>query len=279
MKNFGKIALGGVFLFLFLALFSYLPSKAETILEQDEVLEYDLDGNGKKEKIVYYISKDYDNLSGLSLYINDSLAYNYAPSEYLYYGAKVYITDINPGDKNKEVVVDFNEEFNHTFYVFRYKKNKLKLLLKQEYVYWAFDLVSEQKKGENVLMYDEAYCALGNNVPIIKNYKIKKQTLKEIKPKDKIYDVVSDRWGLGDNWYTAAKKITVYKSSDGKKTVKTINAGTEFIVTKIKYKKNTAVYAEIKIKGETKSAGWINVKYYEGCDWNDKLVENPSFAG
>ena len=129
-------------------------------------------------------------------------------------------------------------------------------------------------------MQDPITCALGNHIHIIRNYKIKNKKLVEVLPKSNTYIVPEeDDYGYERRWYTAAKNITVYKSSDGKKAVSTIKTGTEFTITKIKFVNDKAKYALIDIKGGKKSAGWIDIEYYDGCSWEDKLIENPGFAG
>jgi len=271
MKKYLKITLGFAALAFFLAIGAFLPIKAATYLEADVEHYYDLDGDGKDEKILYsliYGEEGYYSVD-LEIYINDSL-FMCSPDEY-YNDISITLTDINPADKYKELEVEFVEDGDYcTYNVYRYKKNKLSLLFSTDYF-----LLPEQKNGNKVLVHDYVISALGNTTCITLNCKIKNKKLVEVAPKSLTYKVQNG----SDTWYTAAKKINVYKKADGKKVVKTIKAGTEFKVTNLKIIDGEVVYAQIVLKGKKKSLGWINVEYYEGCSWEDKLVENPLFAG
>ena len=281
MKKTLRIFLGVALFAVFLSLGAFKEVHANVELELDKEIKYDLDGNGKKEVIKYSATELGDMSAKVNVYVNGSLAYSETCelSDW-YYWTEASICDINPKDKYKEVVLDVKSEFGHSLIVLRYKKKKLKLLFKVEDVAHDFKLVSEQKKGDKVLAYDASYCALGNHIKTIKTYKIKNKKLVEVKPKSQIYTVDnSPIYVEGDYYepsgYIAARDITVYSSSDGKKSVSTIKKGTEFFITKLKYQNGNGKYALVDIKDGKKSVGWIDVEDYDG----DCIVENPGFAG
>ena len=261
-----------IFIMVLIRLVSYENVYAEEKLEQGIEKKYDLDGNGSKEEISF--SKSINSyLEWVGVYVNGARLYTYI-NEYQndYYDASVSIYDINPADKFKEIVVEIIAEFNHSYYAYRYNNGKLKLLFSEEDEINDFQLLPKQKKGKKVLAYDAVDCALGNHVTIIKNFKVKNKKLVEVKPKTGIYKVAYDYA------YTSAKKIPVYKNTGDKSAIMTIKKGTKFIITKLKYANDGKKYAMVKLKGK-ENVGWIDVSYYDGCSWNDPLVENPGFAG
>lgn len=274
-----KVLLGLVLFGVLLSLGSFKEVHAEVTLVPGESTKMDLDGDGIDEKISYSISKSSNQIT-VKIYVNDSL--KYSGKEKIndeYYKTDVSIYDINPDDKYGEIVVDIRSEYDHKLYAYRYKSNKLKLLFKAIDISFENKLLPDQKKGNKVLMYDASTCALGNHITTIKNYKIKNKKLVEVPPKSQIYTVDEDADGY-ERWYIAAKDLTVYKSSDGKKAVSTIKEGTEFKISKLQFIDGEATYAMVNIKNGKKSAGWINV-YYDpwNDDWDNHIVENPGFAG
>ena len=58
----------------------------------------------------------------------------------------------------------------------------------------------------------------------------------------------------------------------------TIKKGNKFIITRLKYSDDGKQYAMVKLK-EKGNVGWIDVSYYDGCSWDDPLIENLGFAG
>ena len=276
MKKLVKISLGFAALVFFLVIGAVLPIKAEqTSIYGGDDYFVDLNGDGKDEKI--FVDYTYEEFeygtfpNDIKVYINDKKVFDKSNLPEQWVIPEVYTVDINPADEYIEFMLDFVEDGDdHSIYVYRYKKNKLGLLFQTYY-----NLVGEQDNNNKVKVYDMAVCAVGNCSLIVRNCKIKNKELVEVNPKGQTYTVLNSDAIL----HKAAKSITVYKKSDGAKAVKTIKKGTEFRITKLKYIDGEAVYAQIVIKGKKKAAGWINVEMYEGCSWEDKLVENPLFAG
>ena len=253
-----------------------IPVCAKTTLEPDTQERYDLDGDGKKEQLIYQMSTKDGLLDWIDFSIQNTNQGFCFKNTYKadYYSASVSIYDINPKDKFKEVVIRIVAETTHSYYVYRYKNGKLNLLFKVEDIgMGSFWIAPKQKKGNKVLAYSCETCALGGVNNVVKNYKIKSQKIVECKPKSQIYKV-----GNGGQEYVAAKTISVFETSDGKNVLSNIKPGTKFKVTKLKYDNDGPAYALISIK-DNKNLGWINVKYYYGCWSDDPLVEDVGIAG
>lgn len=273
MKKIFMVLVGSLLLIYFLVSDPYKDAKASILLEPYVQKKYDLDGDKNKERIYCTVTTKNDLIERVDVSVNEIVFLNYTnDNKSEIYRATVSIYDFNPKDKHKEIVIHLISEFEHTYYAYRYQDNDFKLLFKAEDYYIDFQILSKQKSGNKVLVYDSVTCALGNHVQVKKNYKIKNKRLVEVTPKSQIYKVRS-----GYN-YTAAKPIKVFESADGKNYLKTISAGTDFTITKIKCENGSPLYALIDV-GSEKSVGWINIKSYEGDSWSDPLVENPGFAG
>lgn len=276
MKKINNIFMGLVLLITLIGCASQYEAHAEIKLESNAEKECDLDGDGENEIISFsYSSSEY--LDWVRVFINGKQLY-YFFNKYNadFYDVSVSVYDINPSDNQKEVMIELLSEVTHSYYAYRYKNNKLKLLFKVEAELNDFIILSKQKKGNKILVRDAAVCALGNHVPIIKKCKIKNKKLVEIVPKSKTYNVTDDKWGK--RWYTAAKEIKVYKKVSDQKSILTIRPGEKFSVEKIIYVDSEATYGLINTI-DKEEVGWINIKMYEGCTWDDPLIVDPGFAG
>ena len=163
------------------------------------------------------------------------------------------ITDINPEDKYKELVVrSYGGHGEAECSVFRYKNKKLK------YLFYSTAFYTNDKPDDTVTLLDNTSSRLGV-LGIRKDYKITKNGLAEVKSHG-TFDAAYV------HWYSASEDIKVYKKADKKNVVNTIKAGESFAVTKImsKYNKEekryTWQYAYVDTK-DKKNAGWI---YIEG---------------
>lgn len=217
----------------------------------------DLDGDGKKEKKGITGIYEYDSLYGreqkkTAIYINNKIKYN-ATYDWSEEGPiSIEITDINPSDKFKELVVkSYDGHGIEENTVFRYKNKKLK------YLFCEVAFKTNDKPDDTVTLFAYSSSRLGV-LGIWKDYKITKNGLKELRKKG-TFDV------CGDQQYTASEDIKIYKNSDKKKIVKTIKAGEVFRVTKLMYKYNkeskyyTCQYAYVDTK-DRNNAGWIYVE-------------------
>ena len=235
-----------------------------------------MDGDGVNE-IISFSSSSSEYLDWVKVFIDGKQLY-YFFNEYNadYFDVSVSVYDINPSDNQKELMIDLLSEFTHSYYSYRYNNNKLKMLFEVDGELIDFIILSKQENENNVLVSAPTDCALGNHVPIIKTYKIENEKLVEIVPESNIYNVTVDKWGK--KWYTAAKDIKVYENVSDQENIMTIRPGEQFAVEKIKYIDAEATYGLINLidKGEV---GWINIKMYDGCTWDDPLVVDPGFAG
>ena len=275
MKKILRIALGCM---VFVLLSSFTDINAKTKLDPGTEKKIDLDGDGKKEKIAFYEGESNYELSWVSIYVNGKELYYYYvdKNQDRFFGAYAYVLDINSSDKYKEIIIDFEDEFEHVIRAFRYKNNKLNILFDTGYISYTKQLSSKQNKGNTVLFSKEVYCALGNNLEVYAKYKIKNKSLTEIVPKAQTLKLLKNP--CYEKWFIAAKSIDVYSKYDGKVKKTTISSGTKFKATKLRLVNGEPVYALIDIKGGKKNAGWIKVDSW-GYEEGQKLVKNASFAG
>ena len=278
MKKFLKITLGCAILVVLMALSSYKPAAAEAkaIDIHEDTIKEDLDGNGTKEEIYTRIEYTTDEwLYSIDVSINGKKVYSqiFENNQSIFRG-DVSLFDINPKDKYKDVIITVEDEFSCREKVYRYKKKKLKLLFDTDWVGFLEGLVPEQKNDKNVLMYEQITTSIGNCFYVVTNNKIKKQKLKEIKPKDGIYTVVDESLGGRDYTFILAKDVEIYSKPDGKKVKKTLKEGTEFYVTKLKLIKGE--YALISLVDGEIEIGWLDLSQQS---YEDMLVTRPYFAG
>ena len=276
MKGFLKITIGCAIIAILVALTSYSPASAEAKAVYIEEYDFndDLDGNGKDEKISTKIGYTVDNwVYSVDVSINGKKVFSETlENNSCIYQADVYVIDINSKDKYKELVVELGDEFSCDQRAYRYKKKKLKLLFDTDWMAFDNGVISEQNADKNVLMYTEVTTTLGNNLDVITNNKISKKKLKEIKPKNGIYNVENG----SDFIYTLAKAVDIYTKSDGKKVKMTLEKGTEFYITGLKKAKGEFTYALISLKDGENDIGWLNLTQHS---YDDKLVTRTYFAG
>ena len=278
MKDLLKITLGCTILVIFMALTSFVPASAEAkaIDVYEDSYMKDLDGNGKKEEISTRIEYSLDEwVHSIDVSINGKKVISEIFQDNTsIFQAGVGFIDINPKDKYLELVVSVADEFSCREKVYRFKKKKLKLLFDTEGTGYLEGLVEKQNKDKNVLMITELTTSIGNCFYVITDNKIKKQQLKEIKPKDGIYTVIEESWGGRDLKFTLAKDVEIYSKPDGKKVKMTLKEGTEFTVTKLKMIKGE--YALISLVDGESNVGWLDLSQQS---YDDMLVTETRFAG
>lgn len=282
MKNLLKITLGCVMAALFVALTAnssiYAKFSAKTVGQDKVYKKYDLDGDGKKDKVKYTVDKKNNYVSYVAVYVNNKVVISQNVAENTYWeDCELQIFDFNPKDNSKELVLKFYEEFEQEYKAYRYGNLVWSLLFDTGSLLTGEDLVAVQKKGNKVLRYDSTMCMIGNCFYVTKNFKIKKQKLVEVKPKDLIYDIPLEKWGDYVLSHTLSKDIKVYKNADGTNVVTTLEKGTEIRLTKFKFnEEGEPVFAMVEVIGGERNVGWIDVKYdFE----KDNIVEQPLFAG
>lgn len=280
MKNFLKFTLCCVMLTLLVALTANAPASAEAkaidIIE--DTIKVDLDGNGKEETIstrTEYTVEEW--IYSVDVSINGKKVFSeILENNECIFQASVYVSDINPKDGYKELVVDLADEFSSQQRVYRYKKKKLKLLFDTGSIGFLEGLVSKQKKDDNVLMYEQVTTPIGNCFYVTTNNKIQKYKLKEINPKNDIYTVIDQSWGGRDLTFILAKEADIYTKSNLKKVKTTLKKGTEFHVTKLKKVNGEFAYAYISLADGESNIGWLDLSQHS---YEDELVTDTLFAG
>ena len=294
----------GVIILIISILASAIPIEAKSLvkvkeLEPNIVYYYDLDKDGKKEKIYYVISpveteKYYDSYI-VKLYINDKLSYNSIQdnaytvdssgkgfSRYSPYK----IMDLNTKDKSLDLLLSMlGENTFQDYQAFqRYSNNKIKTIASS-----TAGKVYEQKSGYNVLDRDYAFRVTGVdgsgnfnldlNNPYgalfgmyhgyikmeAKNGKIRKRS-KAKHPIVYIYKKYQSN--------KMARSVKLYKkASRSSKVIKTLKKGEKISILKVKpqyskkYKSYMVEYAYAKTSSGKK--GWIYIG--EDLDRNQAL--------
>ena len=263
MKNSIKILSGFVFLAVFEIIISITPANAKTkALNENKTYRYDLDGDGKKEKISYEIEKtdgdSYYYSKAVNFYINGKKFAVDASIKNSWYSesgwASVNLIDVNTADKYKELEIYLDgEEWPVGCIVLRYKSGKLKTYFTTGGTK-VLGLADNQTKGNTVIGEVEVYSALGQTRVYCK-YRIKDQKLEEIMPQYCTLEVMKN-WQK--HWFEAGREIMVYKKPNGEKVVKTLKKGNKFRISEIRMINGKPAYARISIKG-SKNIGWVNI--------------------
>ena len=276
MKTITKVLYGIVFVSLFAVILPIVQVSAKPKkLEQGKTYKYDLDGDGKKEKIRYEAEYELDELSftkAVHFYINDkmfSVETKINEDGYSSMGwAYIYVTDINTSDKYKDLDIYLDgEEWPAGDIVLRYESNKLRTLFTSGGSN-ALSLADKQKSGNTVIAIREVYSSLGQT-QVFSEYKIKNKKMVEKMPEYCTLEV-SNKW-MKKYWYELAKEADVYKKPDGNKVVKTLKKGNKFRISAIRMVNGEPAYVQISIKG-SKNIGWIKIQ--KDSYYNDPLVVN-----
>lgn len=256
----------GVILVLSLSLSNFInldSSNAISISSKEKlkknIMYYeDLNGDGKKEKIMIKHSIDSDGFSMVKLYINSKLKKKYI-GEYSELGAlsypRVYLCDFNKYDKKKEIYIEViyagTMGLSDTN-IFRYEKNnKFK-----NYLYTGSISSYNNKTGEikisKGLSSESAFKSFENIIGgnfFVDNY-LKVQ-------KDKILKVSKKNTNICEKYsYIVRQKLTVYKSTSSNNKVFTLYPGDEVYLQSIYNTKNKKY---IKVCTPYGKKGWVKV--------------------
>ncbi len=243
-------------------------------LAYDVYTKVDLNGDGKKEAIgiravsgkndYNWYSESYSKKT--NIFINNISKYEGSYDWSQEGPISIEITDINPSDKFKELVIlSYGGHGEEEYTVFRYKNKKL------NYLFSAMAFYINDKPDDTVALFTNTASRLGV-LGIRKDYKITKDGLVAVKNHGS-FEVAFV------HWYSASEDIKVYKNSDKKRVVNTIKAGESFAVTKIMYKYNkeekgyTCQYAYVDTK-DKKNAGWIYIEGYASPWEGNFMVSN-----
>ncbi|MBR5179495.1 MAG: hypothetical protein IKW90_11955 [Lachnospiraceae bacterium] len=238
-----------------------------------ETVYADLDGDGKNETIQVKESSSYSYKYGMeyitkwTLMVNGKEVASHTFKESDLRSLTFFsILDIYTKDKCKEIGINFgsaDEDMGENYVeVYQYSNGKASLRFKH-YTYLRY-IVDGQKKKNTVKISTAKYCAFGSPFFDV-TYKIKSKAL--VEDSSKLYVGLSNY-----EPYIAATQINVYKKTNLKKKVATINKNDQFTVTKVKADKNgQPIYAYVKTSSGKK--GWISIKEF-WTDWKI-IVQNP----
>lgn len=226
---------------------------------------YDLDNNGKKEKIYYKQSyKDSTGKYTIYLYINGKLMKTKtAYSGLVYWDYKVTIYDFNKKDKYKEIAVELYDEMYNTYTgIMRYKSGKL-----TEYkidphnlrgavnysTIYAENIRKTTPDGYIHLevrdLYGEKF--MGNYTVEVK-YKVDNNGVS--KPSTYTFNTLNI---TKSNNYIAKNKMYAYTTTALSKKAFTISKGSKVKVYSMYKSKGGTVY--LKVKNSSGKYGWIKV--------------------
>ncbi len=218
-----------------------------------KTVKYDLDKDGKKDKITIKRNKYYDkemkeySTSGYDILLNGKKFANYYPFNV----GKLYIVDLDKSDKKAEIVVLHYEETDFTHYTIYSKKgNKIKKIYsatEQDGGEFRID-----EKGKFLFansLTERITPRIYNKYYTIKNNKVsmKKNDVKRIK------DIT-----FKGKWLHYSKKK---KANEDEKSVKDLNSNETFkIIRFIKSKDDNDNAAYVKLKNGQKV--YIFTEYY-----------------
>lgn len=278
MKIFSRI--------IFLSLISYLLlySKVivqaklmeEEILESDKVYEYDLDGDGKKEKI-NYVNKQIDSTNlnyEVIIKINGKNVYQKKGKGF---SAIISICNIDTRDKYKELILrDYaGDDDIFSAYIMQYKNKKLKSLVElikitKDEIWLGAGIRGVSTNGKGILYWGSAsindlyqYCESMDPMGILFLGNLKKVAFTLENGKIQLKKVFSyeaeDKYVTDDiRYYTAKKKIITYEKPNIKsKKSSVLKKGEEFQIDRIKKIGKGIAYLRVVKKNGKKS--WIYV--------------------
>lgn len=227
-------------------------------LEEGKEYKYDLNGDGKKEKIKYTITTMKNGGSQYNLSVNKKVVkkiYTEGEGE----GAGFYLLDIDSKDNYKEIYVKVCGDTGYYIEgnVYRYDASKIKKYSSTDNVGEVaarFELDSVQTQGGIVAFvmdtpFSNIY--LGSLYAYIP-FKVESGNMTLVK-KD-AYDVSID-WKKKE--YIATKSLSASTTLGGKKKAFSLRLGDTFYLLQISIKNGEI--SHIKIKDETGAEGWMKV--------------------
>ena len=297
MKKLLKMLLCGLF-----AVGIIVLADSYVIHAEDNTLIADLDGDGTEE-IIYY-EPDIKLLEGdetdytFKISINGKEAWSegYLIVEYPEKHRKdrlqdplytldylhVSVIDVNPGDKVKEIAVEYYSSYNEMLLgikIFRLEKDKL-VLVGEDYDMCPYAyILAPQKNNKRLILAEDSWSTSFGCLWIKKDYKIRKDRFVEKKPANGIYTVAKEFSNDGTiRKFKAARNIKVFSDIELTDFKDEILKGQKFRVKKVKFiEKTYDFYAYIKTT--TGLTGWIYVENGYGEESPEKLVENRRLFG
>ena len=277
-------------LFLMVAVWKHSTVKAAETLTEGKTYRIDLNGDGKKEKIKYTISGDFDedNYEEYSqytfkLYINGKVKLKQTEKKDFISFVNIYVRpfDYNPSDKYVDLLIEYyGRDDASSTRVYRFKKNKLSLLFNADNVrgWWA-SIPSEQGDDKYVIVENVRDSSIGEfYVP--EQYSIKSKKLVFVKPENSEYTISKYERYQSDSiqWYEIENAVTIFHD-DG--SYDEIFEGTEFYVTKLRCDtvkdssgNQHAQIQKVYITTDKGISGWLDVSLESGT-----TVANPMRYG
>lgn len=225
--------------------------------------KYDLDGDGKKEKIkckVYIKSEYYCYV--LDLYVNGKKVKKYESL-----GTPVLsIYDFNRKDKSLDILVKSEEEDGYVLTnISKYNKGKIK-----NYEYWGFldsfnsntGIIKMVNYGYPSNDYNSGFYNCIGDFDVKVPYKVNKTSIKMISSNS--YDVANY---VKKHKYKMEEQVVTYKSPNSKKKSFTLKKGEKMNIISL-YKKEKNEY--IKVKNGKNKYGYIKVQ-------SKLIVSNPLY--
>lgn len=223
---------------------SYAKTNCIKKLSAGKTYYYNLDGDKDKDSIKQYVSRGsvYLKING----VVKKVISDYYP-EYMSYNVKIY--DFNKKDKSLDIVITHSEEdcyYETRIIKFKNKTCKLNKVYKDSYVY-SYDnsngmIKFKARMGSRYSYFMKSIgCFVCSPQTRINGYNVYDQYTA---------NMASDSWMSTDitkHNYIAAKKLTAYTSTNGKKKAYTINKG-EVVHVYAFYQNGNKRYIKVKNK-------------------------------
>ena len=274
--------------------FQNAEAKAIPTLQSNKTYKYDLDKDGKKEKIKYKLVEGVGYQSKLNIYINKKKKLSLEEQEAsVGYGVTIY--DINKKDKYLDIIVTTHADSDcvPTINIYRYKRGKLKKILSTNIGIHmkGFSINSEVEHPQFVYIYSsvaENQFGISVDTPVSSmfecfvarmEYKIVGGTLKLVQQKSYKLDTV-----ISDYNYELAQSMKLYKRANKKsKVICKLKKGSKFTAKKIKFKNkeknDNATSVMVYVKADNGKKGWMYFPKYKYSDNGNPYLVNPGMWG
>lgn len=211
---------------------------------------YDLDQNGKKEKILCFIYTDEYGGYALDIYINNKLVKTYDELEDI---PCMSIYDFNKNDNSLDIYIELVHESMYVdCHILKYNKGNIK-----DYCFDggldSFDSnTGKIKLGQYFPSSNDKFIRSIGGYGVKVPYKVTKTSVKIIS--SSTYSVTSC---VRNHKYIASKNLTAYKTTSGKTKNFTIKKGAKFNIVAL-YKNGKKEY--IKVKNSSGKYGYIKTQ-------------------
>lgn len=242
-------------------------------LDKDTVYEYDLNGDGKTEKIQYKLSGNEDEYkTALALYINDKLCLSKEDDGFSF---RVKILDLDKSDKYMDLFINTSMEsdcIKNALFV-RYDGEKL-------FDYVDFDIDNLTKDFNTYRysiekLYGDGKFTIVIDTPVYSNaigcyycyvsFQLKDSAISVIPTK--MYTLTKDS---SEYKYKSARSFPVYSKAGSKKVVYKVKKGDKVTFDKMYVAKSGKTY--FRIKNRKGKSGWII------SDQESLFVECPAWG-